>query len=97
MIRLLRVIATTLPFLFVPRADLMLELLALRQQLAAVGPRGRPAIGVADRLFWVLSLAKTGSRRRETPRFQARGVPLRRHLAELRGLLRDAVRAGDAP
>jgi len=55
MLRLPWVIATTLPYLFVPRADLLLEVLALRQQLATVGrTRRRFELGVVDRLFWVL-------------------------------------------
>jgi hypothetical protein len=63
MFRLLRVIVTTLRHLFAARADLLLEVLALRQQLAssAVGQRRRPTIGVADRLFWIL-LRRTWSR-----------------------------------
>lgn len=54
MCRLLWVVVTTLSHLFVRRADLLLEVLALRQQLASVGRRRRPTIAVADRLFWVL-------------------------------------------
>ena len=61
MFRLLRVILTTLPHLFAARADLLLEGLALRQQLASVGKRRRPTIRFADRLFWVL-LRRTWSR-----------------------------------
>ena len=53
MFRLLWVIVTTLPFLFIRRADLVIEVLALRQQLATVRSRRRPVIGLPDRLFWV--------------------------------------------
>ena len=53
MFRLLWVIVTTLPCLFIRRADLVIEVLAPRQQLATVRSRRRPVIGLPDRLFWV--------------------------------------------
>ena len=61
MFRLLWVILRMLPHLFAARADVLLEVLALRQQLASVGKRRRPTIRFADRLFWVL-LRRTWSR-----------------------------------
>src|SRR5258707_14676281 len=38
---------------FRSRRDLLLENLALRQQLATLAPRRRPLIRPADRAFWV--------------------------------------------
>lgn len=64
MLRLLWVIISTLPFLFRSRGDLLLEVVALRQQLTTVVPKQRPVIGSADRLFWVL-LRRVWSRWRD--------------------------------
>src|SRR5207245_7630725 len=44
------------------RTDLTLENLALRQQLALLRRRSKqPKFGLLDRVFWMLSLAKTRS------------------------------------
>jgi hypothetical protein len=55
MLRLLLVLLRGLRSAVRSRADLMLENLALRQQLAAFAHSGRrPRIGATDRLFWMM-------------------------------------------
>jgi len=53
---MLRLLAALLPALrsaFRSRRELLLENLALRQQLATLAGRQRPRLGSADRIFWV--------------------------------------------
>jgi len=54
MIRLLWATIAALSSVFRSRRDLMLENLALRQQLATVLQKRRPRIGPVDRVFWVV-------------------------------------------
>src|SRR6266498_1677383 len=56
MIRLLWAIIVALSSGFRSRRGLMLENLALRQQLSTVLQKRRPRIGLVDRAFWVLLL-----------------------------------------
>jgi len=56
MIRLLVALLPTLRSAMRSRRDLVVENLALRQQLATLVSRQRPAIWLADRLFWILLL-----------------------------------------
>src|SRR5271168_2045572 len=54
MLRLLRLLAVPVIGFFRSRRDLLLENLALRQQLAVLKRRhSRPRLAVIDRLFWV--------------------------------------------
>jgi putative transposase len=53
MIRLAATAIRVLASAFRSRRDLLLENLALRQQLAILAPRRRPSIHAADRAFWV--------------------------------------------
>jgi hypothetical protein len=54
MFRLLRAIIAALFSGFRSRGGLMIENLALRQQLSTVMQKRRPRIGLADRAFWVV-------------------------------------------
>ncbi len=55
MSQLLFILAGSLPALLRSRADLTIENIALRQQVAVLkGKRPRPRLSSADRLFWVL-------------------------------------------
>jgi putative transposase len=54
MLRLLVALLPTLRSALRFRRDLMVENLALRQQLATLVSRRRPVLGPADRLFWIL-------------------------------------------
>src|SRR6266496_6198492 len=54
MIRLLWAIVVALSWGFRSRRGLMLENLALRQQLSTVLQKRRPRIGLVDRTFWVV-------------------------------------------
>ncbi len=55
MLRCLAVLASWVRSLFASRSDLLLENLALRQQLAALAARWpRPRLQAADRLFWIV-------------------------------------------
>ena len=54
MIRLLWAIVVALSSGFRSRRGLMLENLALRQQLSTVLQKRRPRIGLVDRAFWVV-------------------------------------------
>ena len=55
MLRIVWIALGALPSAFRSRRDLLLEVLALRQQLAAFKARSkRPRIGPADRAFWVV-------------------------------------------
>jgi transposase InsO family protein len=54
MLRLLVAAASTLRSSFQARHDLVLENLALRQQLATLAARRRPALRPVDRAFWVI-------------------------------------------
>ncbi len=52
-------LGTVLRSMLLPAADLRLENLALRQQLAILKPKNkRPRLRVRDRWFWVLALSK---------------------------------------
>ena len=53
MVRLLAVAIQSLVSLVRSRRELVLENLALRQQLATIVQKARPRIRVADRVFWV--------------------------------------------
>jgi len=55
MLRLLTLLSALTSGLFRSRRDLLLENLALRQQLAAMSQRrSLPRLAACDRLFWVL-------------------------------------------
>src|SRR5271170_710365 len=55
MLRLLRLLAVPVIGFFRSRRDLLLENLALRQQLAVLKRRhSRPRLAATDRLFWVI-------------------------------------------
>src|SRR6202790_208393 len=55
MLRLLRLLTILITQLFRSRRDLLLENLALRQQLAALRQRRpQPRLAASDRLFWVI-------------------------------------------
>jgi putative transposase len=54
MLRLLVALLSTLGSAMRSRRDLVIENLALRQQLAMLASRGRPVIRPADRAFWIL-------------------------------------------
>lgn len=55
MLRLASVLPRSLGAVFRTRRDLLLENLALRQQLAALEARGRrPRLRAGDRLLWVM-------------------------------------------
>src|SRR5574341_80275 len=53
MLRLLRALFPVLVSAFRSRRELVLENLALRQQLSTLASRHRPAIRPSDRVFWV--------------------------------------------
>jgi putative transposase len=53
MLRLLRELFPVLLSALRSRRDLVLENLALRQQLSILASRQRPSIGPSDRVFWV--------------------------------------------
>jgi putative transposase len=55
MLRLLRLLVVFFTRLFCPRRDLLLENLALRQQLGVFKRKHpRPPFGAADKMFWVM-------------------------------------------
>src|ERR1700690_4068399 len=55
MLRMFRVLSAVLPQFFRSRRDLLLENLALRQQLAVLRARHpQPRFSASDRLFWVI-------------------------------------------
>ena len=54
MLRLLMALLPTLRSALRSRRDLVVENLALRQQLATLAGRRHPVIRPADRLFWIL-------------------------------------------
>ena len=54
MLRLLVALLPTFRSALRSRRDLVIENLALRQQLATLVPRRRPVIRAADRVFWTL-------------------------------------------
>jgi len=54
MVRLLSVIIAALFSGFRSQTGLMIENLALRQQLSTVLQKRRPQIGLVDRAFWVV-------------------------------------------
>jgi putative transposase len=54
MLRLLVTLLPTLRTALRSRRDLLVENLALRQQLATPASRRRPVIRPADRTFWIL-------------------------------------------
>jgi hypothetical protein len=54
MLRLLRAVIAAILSGFRARRELVLENLALRQQLATVLQKRRPLIRPADRAFWVM-------------------------------------------
>ena len=54
MLRLLVALLPTLRAALRSRRDLVIENLALRQQLATLASRNHPVIRPADRLFWIL-------------------------------------------
>ena len=69
MLRLARLLLGVVRSLFLRRADLLLENLALRQQLAVFVHSGRrPRIGSADRIFWMI-LSRWWSRWSDTLAF----------------------------
>jgi len=69
MLRLARLLLGVVRSLFLRRADLLLENLALRQQLAVLVHSGRrPRIGGADRIFWMI-LSRWWSRWSDTLAF----------------------------
>ena len=70
--------------LFHPRAELLLEIIALRQQLAAAQrTRPRPKLGVLNRLFWVL-LSRLWSGWRAVLHIVQPATVIRRHRAGFR-------------
>jgi hypothetical protein len=68
MLRLLVALLPTLRSAMRARRDLVIENLALRQQLATLGSRGRPVIRPADRVFWILLRSSSRPRRRQRQR-----------------------------
>jgi hypothetical protein len=69
MLRLAQLLLGVVRSLFLRRADLLLENLALRQQLALFVQRGRrPRIDGADRIFWII-LSRWWSRWSDTLAF----------------------------
>jgi hypothetical protein len=77
MLRLLVALLPTLCSAMRSRRDLVIENLALRQQLATLASRARPVLRPADRVFWILlrhlCLPRTPSARRPLSRSGLRG------------------------
>ena len=84
MLRFVRLLAGTVRAVLKARAELALENLALRQQLAVLaGKRPRPRVAMADRVFWVL-----------LRRFWSRWAGVVRRKNSVRGHAVPSVRVG---
>jgi putative transposase len=100
MIRLLVALRPTFRSAMRARRDLVIENLALRQQLATLTSRRRPAIRLADRIFWIL-LRRFWRRWTETLTFVEPDTVVRWHRSGFRAywnwLSRRGKRSGRPP
>jgi hypothetical protein len=100
MLRLARLLLGVVRSLFLRRADLLLENLALRQQLAVLVHSGRrPRIGGADRIFWMI-LSRWWSRWSDTLAFVKPETVVQWHRTGFPSIglgSRDVLGKGDRP